>query len=83
MKKVLLVGLVILCGLLAGCSDLQSKIELHSNVFDDLPIGYGEYVLVDKETGVQYLCIVNSYRMGLTVRLDVDGKPMINGGVRK
>lgn len=83
MKKVLLIGSVILCSLLTGCSELQDKTELHSNVFNDLPTGYDEYILIDKETGVQYILIANGHRMGLSVRLDAKGKPMIGRYVRK
>ena len=34
-------------------------------------------ILVDKETGVNYLFISSGYSGGLTVLLDKDGKPVI------
>ncbi|MCI9595772.1 MAG: hypothetical protein HFE75_00455 [Firmicutes bacterium] len=34
-------------------------------------------VLVDKETGVNYLMIKSGYGLGLTPLLDKDGNPMI------
>ena len=34
-------------------------------------------ILVDKETGVNYLFISSGYAGGLTVLLDKDGKPVI------
>ena len=34
-------------------------------------------VLVDRETGVQYLFVKSGYGAGLTPLLDRDGKPMI------
>ena len=35
------------------------------------------YILVDKETGVNYLYAASGYGGGLTVLLDKDGKPVI------
>ena len=35
------------------------------------------YVLVDKETGVNYLYACSGYSGGLTVLLDADGKPIV------
>lgn len=42
-------------------------------------------VLVDKETGVNYLFVLSGYAGGLTPLLDADGKPVIigNGTSRK
>ena len=37
----------------------------------------GTYVLVDRETGVNYLYINSGYSGGLTVLLDADGKPIV------
>lgn len=34
-------------------------------------------VLVDRETGVNYLFVMSGYGGGLTVLLDEDGKPVI------
>ena len=34
-------------------------------------------LLVDRETGVTYLMVHNSYGTGLTALLDADGKPVI------
>jgi len=34
-------------------------------------------IIVDKETGVNYLFIVEGYAGGLTVLLDKEGKPVI------
>ncbi len=36
-----------------------------------------ERILIDTETGVQYLQTSNGYAGGLTVLLDRDGKPLI------
>ena len=35
------------------------------------------YILVDRETGVNYLYAASGYSGGLTVLLDKDGKPVI------
>ncbi len=37
----------------------------------------GSRVLVDKETGVNYLYHYDGYGGGLTVMLDADGKPLV------
>jgi len=39
--------------------------------------GYQRAILVDKETGVNYLFVQSGYGGGLTVLLDADGKPVI------
>ena len=42
-------------------------------------VGFGmsQYVLVDKETGVNYLYVASGYSGGLTVMLDAMGKPIV------
>ena len=37
----------------------------------------GTYVLVDRETGVNYLYAASGYSGGLTVLLDAEGKPVV------
>ena len=37
----------------------------------------GTYVLVDRETGVNYLYANSGYSGGLTVLVDTEGKPII------
>ena len=37
----------------------------------------GTYVLVDKETGVNYLFAASGYSGGLTVLVDAEGKPVV------
>ena len=37
----------------------------------------GNYVLVDKETGVNYLYVVSGYSGGLTVLVDAMGNPIV------
>lgn len=45
------------------------------------PLGRGyRQVLVDNETGVEYLFIQCGYAGGLTVLVDADGKPLLAKG---
>ena len=37
----------------------------------------GTYVLVDKQTGVNYLYAVSGYSGGLTVMIDAHGNPIV------
>lgn len=37
----------------------------------------GNQIIVDRETGVNYLFHYNGYAGGLTVLLDADGKPIV------
>ena len=37
----------------------------------------GTYVLVDRETGVNYLYAASGYSGGMTVLLDATGKPIV------
>ena len=39
--------------------------------------GIKREILVDRETGVQYLFVKSGYGAGLTPLLDRDGKPMV------
>ena len=41
--------------------------------------GFSKTILVDKETGVNYLYVQAGYSGGLTPLLDADGKPVITG----
>lgn len=40
---------------------------------------FSQTILVDKETGVNYLFVQSGYSGGLTPLLDADGKPVITG----
>lgn len=43
-----------------------------------LPSDVGQVIiLIDKETGVQYLWVKSGYAGGLTPLLDADGKPLV------
>lgn len=49
-------------------------IELHK---EGSELSVAKIILLDKETGVQYLFIKSGYGAGLTPLLDRDGKPLI------
>lgn len=90
MKKFLLSLLgIILCFSICGCAD--SKLEAHAPNgkalgHERFRIVEGDYnsqaVLVDIETGVEYLWVNEYSRAGLTVLVDYEGKPLIAPGFK-
>ena len=90
MKKILLSLLgIILCFSVCGCSKtkLEAKTLTGENLgHDRFQIIEGDYnsqaVLVDTETGVEYLWISEYSRGGLTVIVDHEGKPLIAPGYK-
>ena len=44
---------------------------------EDSGLSYLRAILVDKETGVNYLFVQSGYAGGLTPLLDADGKPVV------
>lgn len=89
MKKALLIGLAIMvgCSLLAGCGKKSDgKYVKHDVEIFDIDSNRSDYdqcILVDKETGVQYIFVEGYKRTALSVRLDANGKPMVDRSVRK
>lgn len=93
MKKVfVIVGIIILVGVLAGCGKQFSpskkvediKPEATPNIseaysYADPTRGDLEryYIFIDPDTGVNYLLFKGQDELGVTVRLNVDGTPMI------
>ena len=53
--------------------------ETRFEVKEQESVGFAEQVevIVDKETGVNYLFVHRGYAGGLTVLLDAEGKPVI------
>ncbi len=49
-------------------------------VYDQTGWTSNEYILVDRETGVQYLAVAIGQGAGLTVLVDADGKPLLYKG---
>ncbi len=90
MKKILLSLFgIILCFSVCGCAG--SKLEAHTS--SGKPLGNerfriveGNYdsqaILVDTETGVEYLWINEYSRAGLTVLIDHTGKPLLADGYK-
>ena len=46
-------------------------------VEEDNTFTQNRYVLVDRETGVNYLWMTGGYAGGLTVLVDAEGKPIV------
>lgn len=85
MRKALLIGLatIVGCSLLAGCGKKETKYTKRDVDLFHSSFGYTQNILVDKDTGVQYI-FLTGYNVGaLSVRLDADGKPMVDRSVRK
>lgn len=90
MKKILLSLLgIVLCFNICGCAG--SKLEAHASNgkalgHERFRIVEGDYnsqaVLVDTETGVEYLWISEHPGAGLTVLVDHEGKPLIAPGFK-
>ena len=69
--------------LFSGCNKNTSKAEkdissgITPNILSTSNLDSGDYFyIVDKNTGVVYLCYVNVYRYGISVMLNRDGTPI-------
>ena len=82
MKKVLLIiCLAILCILLTGC-DKREDAKYQKNNVDVFETQIKQRILIDKETGVQYIILGNGHDNCMSVRLDANGKPMVDRSVK-
>lgn len=89
MRKALavLIGLATMVAftMLVGCKETSAKTEKSNYKYRTISVPHDIYV--DPETGVQYIVIGkfwgSSGGLGITPRLDADGKPMVDGSVRK
>lgn len=79
MKKIISLILVIAIILLVGCAE-TTEADTQTHYIQDDDYGYYE-ILVDKETGVNYIIYKSNYMngLGLTVRLNADGTPYVSG----
>lgn len=77
----LLIGVIIICSLLAGCGNEDTKYR--KNNVDIFDYSGTQRIFVDKENGVQYIVIGICDQKCMSVRLDADGKPMVDKGVKK
>lgn len=87
MRKVLLIGLVTMVAftMLVGCKETSAKTEKSNYKYSTISVPHDIYV--DPETGMQYIVISKFYGssggLGITPRLDADGKPMVDRCVKK
>lgn len=73
MKKLFVLALPIL--LLGSCASVESDSRPVINEDEEADV----YTYTDPDTGIQYL-LYNTYKGGgITVRVDVDGKPYLGG----
>lgn len=56
----------------------DSRFEMIYKDGSDLTSAGVRVILVDKETGVEYLCWRSGYGAGITPLLDSQGKPIVN-----
>lgn len=77
MAKLFRMTLMILAILsVCGCASKSQYIKKGVEVFD---VNMEQAILVDKETGVQYILLEPGMRsQSITVRLNTDGKPMVD-----
>lgn len=87
LKNLLLIGLATMVAftMLVGCKETNAKTEKSNYQYRTFSVPNDIYV--DPETGVQYIVIGKFYGssggLGITPRLDADGKPMIDRGMKK
>lgn len=55
----------------------MSKKDRFEVIYQETGLKSEKTILVDKETGVNYLFIASGFGVGLTPLLDKDGKPII------
>ena len=84
--------LIIICvaSILIGCTyslspadkeiEKEIKKSIYSERFIDAYVGGGLYVLIDRETRVQYLRIHDGYKGYMSVLVDSTGNPLLYKG---
>ena len=77
MKKKIIAVIVTATLLIAGCSDTANVSAGQENTMVLVESGRNYDIYADKDTGVMYLYIWQSYGGGLTVMLNADGTPKI------
>lgn len=75
MKKIISLILVIAIILLVGCAETTEADTQIDYIQDE----WGIKIMVDKETGVNYILFRGNKRGGITVRLNADGTPYVSG----
>lgn len=83
MKKFIIVALVAMMLCLAGCSGATSNLSgnnsrrFESTVTGDVNTIYAYDIIVDNETGFQYLVFNNGQYQSMTQMIGADGKPIV------
>lgn len=88
MKRILaiIVLIIMCCFAFVGCGRKNevittTELDYRFKIINDTNDGFGyTKIIIDTETGVMYLFRGEGYRGGLTVMVDVDGKPLIYEG---
>lgn len=75
MKKIISLILVIAIILLVGCAETTEA----DTQIDYIQDNWDYTIVVDKETGVNYIKYWDTRAGGLTVRLNADGTPYVSG----
>ena len=76
MRNLVLIGLIICGGILVGCGSHNDTryIKHDVKIFNS---SLTQRILIDKETGVQYIYYGSGNGGSLSVRLGADGKPLL------
>ena len=72
----LILAVIIGTFLLTGCSNTPDQASSKNIEIMDFSDTYKYSILIDPDTGVQYIRYRNGRQAGLTVRLDADGNVM-------
>ena len=76
MKKIISLILVITIILLVGCAEVEyAEADTQTDYIQD---DWDYTIVVDKETGVNYIKYWDTRAGGITVRLNVDGTPYVS-----
>lgn len=77
---VLIIALVVIFGIIFKDININELFATKSRFItaDGYSASGSTYVIIDTETNVMYLWHEDSYKGGLTVMLDKDGKPLLN-----
>ena len=76
MKKIISLILVVAIMLLVGCAETTEADTKINYIQDDYD--WDDYkILVDKDTGVNYIVFYSRNRGGITPRLNADGTPYV------
>ena len=85
MRKIIIVLIIIILIIIIGAIlkdfNVTDSFDFGRNSRFRNPQGYSTTgtteIVIDTETGVMYLWIENSYKAGLTIMVDAEGKPLL------